>query len=48
MLVEHDAGGRCVKVRCLPVSIPFGRFVGMAETAQLTKIPNVAPNTKGN
>ena len=47
MLVEHDAGGRYVKVRCLPVSIPFNRFVAMARDAQPIRIPNVGPDTKG-
>lgn len=44
-LVEHDAGGRTVKVRALPVSIPFDRFVSMAETAEKSKL-NVQPGTK--
>ena len=47
MLVEHDAGGRYVKVRCLPVSIPFNRCVAMARDAQPIRMPNVQPDTKG-
>lgn len=31
MLVEH--GGRCVRVRALPIGIPFDRFVQLAKDA---------------
>ena len=47
MLVEHDAGGRPVKVRCLPISVTFGRYVSVAGAAKSPKIPNIPPNTKG-
>ena len=47
MLVEHGAGGGTVKIRCLPISVTFGRFVSIAEEATPTKFPSVAPNTKG-
>ena len=47
LLVEHGAGGGTVKIRCLPISVTFGRFVSIAEEAKPTKFPNVAPNTKG-
>ena len=46
MLVEHGAGGGTVKIRCLPISVTFGRFVSIAEEAKPTKFPNIAPNTK--
>ena len=47
MLVEHGAGGRCVKIRCLPISLTFGRYFSIAEASPPSKIPNISPNTKG-
>ena len=35
-LVEHDAGGRSVKVRGIPISIPFDRFVTMVTIMMMT------------
>jgi len=33
LLVDHDAGGRSVKVRALPLGIPFDSFVELAKEA---------------
>lgn len=38
LLVEH--GGRTVRVRPLPIGIPFDRFVSLAETANKVMLTN--------
>jgi trehalose 6-phosphate synthase/phosphatase len=38
LLVEH--GGRTVRVRPLPIGIPFDRFVSLAETAPKVMLTN--------
>ena len=39
MMVEHGPGGRKVKVRALPLGIPFERFVNLAEAAPRVSLP---------
>ena len=36
-LVEHDAGGRSVKVRAFPLGIPYQHFVNLANEVPIAK-----------